>query len=225
MPRRQPVLGAKTRSRTVEWDHISRVIRERAPLCVICLAGGTPVPAVCVDHKIRLSAGGSNDADNLQPLCAACHTRKTRIENAETRHRFRRAVSVELIPPMASATTAVSSVVVSAGLITFDDSRAMLDYQSLGYWPARQIVTATRDALYACVFGGAIDADLRVLTWDILWTRTLPPAVKIHRQIGGIDEALLLAPLLAVCCTPLTRQAWLSDWRSDVTKHYATIDI
>lgn len=35
-----------------------------------------------IDHIIELDQGGSNDLDNLQPLCKACHTKKTSAYNS-----------------------------------------------------------------------------------------------------------------------------------------------
>jgi len=33
-----------------------------------------------IDHKVPLEQGGSNDDDNLQPLCNDCHQAKTAAE-------------------------------------------------------------------------------------------------------------------------------------------------
>lgn len=33
-----------------------------------------------MDHKVPLEQGGSNDDDNLQPLCNDCHQAKTAAE-------------------------------------------------------------------------------------------------------------------------------------------------
>ena len=50
------------------------------PLCVHCLQTGRIVLAIELDHITPLAKGGSDTDDNLQPLCAACHTKKTRTE-------------------------------------------------------------------------------------------------------------------------------------------------
>ena len=52
-----------------EW----RAIREKYGS--ICLACGQDGP-LSVDHVIPLSKGGSNYADNLQPLCLPCNLKK-----------------------------------------------------------------------------------------------------------------------------------------------------
>ncbi len=54
----------------------SRLLREN-PLCVMCKAAGRITPATELDHVIALSNGGSNDEDNMQGLCSACHEIKT----------------------------------------------------------------------------------------------------------------------------------------------------
>lgn len=35
-----------------------------------------------IDHIVELNAGGTNDLDNLQPLCKACHKAKTSAYNS-----------------------------------------------------------------------------------------------------------------------------------------------
>ncbi len=43
------------------------------PLCAMCRAA----LATEMDHIVALTNGGTNDQDNLQGLCAACHEVKT----------------------------------------------------------------------------------------------------------------------------------------------------
>ena len=42
---------------------------------------GRIVPATDVDHIVARADGGTDDRSNLQPLCHACHSRKTVREN------------------------------------------------------------------------------------------------------------------------------------------------
>lgn len=44
-------------------------------LCRVCGR-----PASEVDHIVAKSAGGSDDEDNLQAICSACHAKKTALE-------------------------------------------------------------------------------------------------------------------------------------------------
>jgi 5-methylcytosine-specific restriction protein A len=47
------------------------------PLCVACLRQGIITPATDLDHIVPKRAGGADTPENLQPLCHACHSRKT----------------------------------------------------------------------------------------------------------------------------------------------------
>jgi len=79
VPSKPPSIGKK--HGTNAWRSQSEIVREREPLCRMCKAVGRLTEAVCVDHKVPLSDGGSmHDPENLQPLCAACHLRKTASE-------------------------------------------------------------------------------------------------------------------------------------------------
>lgn len=50
----------------------------REPICRTCLAEGRgPQPATQVDHITPKRDGGTDASDNLQSLCATCHSRKT----------------------------------------------------------------------------------------------------------------------------------------------------
>ena len=54
-----------------------RSILGKQPLCVACQASGKVAAAAVLDHKVALVNGGADTEDNLQPLCQACHDRKT----------------------------------------------------------------------------------------------------------------------------------------------------
>jgi len=58
------------------YDHAWWRIRARLlllhPYCVVCGAEATDV-----HHVIPLRRGGTNDEENLEPLCHACHSRHT----------------------------------------------------------------------------------------------------------------------------------------------------
>ena len=68
---------------TARWRRLRRMVLARAPLCADVFghheADGVTVPAVDVDHIIERSERPDLELDmgNLQPLCKACHTRKT----------------------------------------------------------------------------------------------------------------------------------------------------
>ncbi len=66
-------------------------------LCRMCLEReNRPTQATECDHIIPKSAGGSDDVENLQPICRACHKRKTAREAAEARgHQPRQAIGLD----------------------------------------------------------------------------------------------------------------------------------
>lgn len=75
MPRQPPRIKQHQQH---HWTVHSATLREREPLCRLCQAAGRTVPAVCADHKVPVSNGGSlHDPENIQPLCADCHRFKT----------------------------------------------------------------------------------------------------------------------------------------------------
>lgn len=68
---------------TARWRKLRAIVLSAEPLCRHCLARESrPVPATDVDH-IRRHEGDARkfwSRNNLQPLCSACHDRKTAIE-------------------------------------------------------------------------------------------------------------------------------------------------
>jgi 5-methylcytosine-specific restriction protein A len=54
----------------------ARVLTENS-LCVRCQLAGRIAAALEVDHIQALANGGTNDRENLQGLCKACHADKT----------------------------------------------------------------------------------------------------------------------------------------------------
>ena len=68
-----------------KWPKPRRLFLMANPLCVICQAQGRVTPANVVDHIIphRGDRELFDDPDNLQALCAPCHSRKTQQETAQ----------------------------------------------------------------------------------------------------------------------------------------------
>lgn len=57
------------------WQHLRDIVLSRDPLCLHCLADDVITPSQHVDHVD--DDPSNNDLDNLQGLCAPCHSRKT----------------------------------------------------------------------------------------------------------------------------------------------------
>jgi len=68
------------------WREVRAVLLRDQPLCVRCEAAGRLVAAKVVDHIVPIKEGGARfGRSNLQPLCVACHNRKTARETAGRR--------------------------------------------------------------------------------------------------------------------------------------------
>lgn len=68
--------------RSARWLRLRALLFAREPLCRACLTQGRTVPATEVDH-VHAHRGNPTlfwSWANLQPLCASCHSTKTRRE-------------------------------------------------------------------------------------------------------------------------------------------------
>lgn len=74
--------SACARGYDARWRKLRLIVLNEEPLCRICRENGRVVAAHHVDHITPLVNGGTHDRDNLQPLCVACHNRKTKADNA-----------------------------------------------------------------------------------------------------------------------------------------------
>lgn len=72
---------------TTRWQRLRTLVLAREPLCRDCAGRGVLVSATVVDHIKPLEDGGSDELDNLQPLCKSCHDRKTMREAVAPVHR------------------------------------------------------------------------------------------------------------------------------------------
>lgn len=73
-PRR---LSPSRRGYDSNWQRLRLMVLAERPLCVECERWGRVAAATEVDHIVPLSEGGTNERENLQPLCHECHSRKT----------------------------------------------------------------------------------------------------------------------------------------------------
>lgn len=67
--------SARQRGYTRRYEKARMWALKRQPLCVLCKAEGRLTAATVTHHIKPLAEGGSNSADNLLPLCEACHER------------------------------------------------------------------------------------------------------------------------------------------------------
>lgn len=67
------------------WKRARLAHLAEEPMCRFCAARGIDTPAQHVDHIVPITAGGDwFDGDNLQSLCAECHSQKTRADEGKT---------------------------------------------------------------------------------------------------------------------------------------------
>lgn len=85
-----PLLWAAQQVRnTARWRRLREIILNRQPLCADPFAlhatWGRFEPAVEVDHIVPLTErlDLAYDETNLQPLCRACHSRKSALERKQ----------------------------------------------------------------------------------------------------------------------------------------------
>lgn len=65
------------------WRRLRAMVLASQPVCIdpYHIHGAEIVVATEVDHRVPKSRGGDDTEENLQPLCKACHSRKTAIED------------------------------------------------------------------------------------------------------------------------------------------------
>ena len=71
--------SATERGYVAKWRRARKRFLQRHPLCANCLSQGVLTPATVVDHIVPHRGDHRLfwDEQNWQPLCKACHDRKT----------------------------------------------------------------------------------------------------------------------------------------------------
>lgn len=64
---------------TATWQRLRRLKLSEAPLCETCEDQGKITPALDVDHRVAIKAGGPAfpEIEGLRSLCHSCHSIKT----------------------------------------------------------------------------------------------------------------------------------------------------
>lgn len=72
-------LSSRKRGYGSRWEKLRRIILHQRPLCVLCEKRGRITAATVVDHIVAHKGDSTLfwALDNLQPLCASCHSTKT----------------------------------------------------------------------------------------------------------------------------------------------------
>lgn len=214
MPSKPPCIGqpAKQKSRGRAWTQTSKSMREVEPLCRFCLLRGANVPAVCVDHIKPLSEGGLSIASNLQPLCKACHSRKSNIDTSQgaTYGNFPIKITLVCGPPGSGKSTLVHQQLQSGD--------AMLDYDNLivamtceqkwteGGLAHASMIRCIRDSLITFALGGKLNGRLWVILSDI--------SSAILLQGATPDATLILLPTPIDLCVQAIRGRRLPEART-----------
>lgn len=95
--------NAHQRGYGARWQKLRGAYLRANPLCVDCAQHGRTTAANEVDHILPKRLGGTDEWENLQPLCKSCHSRKTARESTTS------AVDITIIagPPASGKTTYV----------------------------------------------------------------------------------------------------------------------
>ena len=135
------------------WQKRRDAILAREPLCRPCKQAGRVTSATEIDHVVPKAQGGTDQPDNLQPICSDCHEAKTKTERRGVHAVAAPVTPVTVVcgPPGAGKTTHVRErakwgdlVVDLDTLWTALSGRPLYDKPD----PLLPFVLACRDAIY-----------------------------------------------------------------------------
>lgn len=76
-----------TRVRGRRLQRLRQALFAAEPWCRLCWARGVRTIAVVRDHIVPLAEGGTDAAENIQPICTDCSRTKTHAESQRGRRR------------------------------------------------------------------------------------------------------------------------------------------
>lgn len=85
-PQAQRRVSASKRGYGRLWERLRAMVLAKEPLCRKCAQDGVTRAATDVDHIVPQSRGGTDEPNNLQPLCHWHHSRKTATEDGGFGH-------------------------------------------------------------------------------------------------------------------------------------------
>jgi 5-methylcytosine-specific restriction enzyme A len=134
------------------WKKLRAFVLQREPLCRACNEQGFVKGATTVDHIKPKRHGGTDDLENLQPLCDECHKTKTAKEHSAEQPRF-----VITGPPLCGKSTWVRERARPGDLVwDFDDIASVMancgqeiprEHRGKSPWPVMKALLVMRDAL------------------------------------------------------------------------------
>ena len=226
MPRKPPTVArpGQKHGRGSRWHKTSKAARAIEPLCRLCLSSGRSVPATCVDHIVPLMDGGTSTASNLQPLCKACHARKTAADMGSARKRGPWASRITILAgaPGAGKTTLARKHLAGNDLLY--DYDALVAATSLAApWSADALALAIpmrriRDAIISAATDGHVQGRVWLLMAD------LQAAIDLSASLPA--DLLILHPGIDACMDAIRsrrlhpereRDACLAATRFDAT--------
>ena len=161
------------------WKRIRSLTLSAEPLCRMCLASGTTVPATVVDHIKPIEDGGTHETSNLQPLCKRCHDAiKTPADAKSHIARDNTQLLVRCVSLGAEPTTGL-------------DLRSIrtVAARRMSWHQAHAFMLSAADGILASRQAGLLPAvSIQIATDDALWSKQAEVKWRVPIQIDPLVE-------------------------------------